>query len=41
MGVKRLDKEPVYEPANVEKPMIKRDEKRSTTNTINYDLNKK
>ncbi len=36
MGVKRLNKNPVNEPVKVEKPTIKRNEKRSTTKEINY-----
>jgi hypothetical protein len=40
MGVKRLNKNPVNEPAKVEKPTIKRNDKRSTTKIINYDENK-
>ena len=41
IGVKRLNKNPVNEPAKVEKPTIKRNDKRSTTKVINYDENKK
>ena len=32
MGVQRLNKQPVNEPAKVEQPIIKRNERRSKTN---------
>jgi hypothetical protein len=35
VGVKRLNKNPVNEPATVEPPIIKRKEKRCTTKEVN------